>query len=168
MDELRLLPRILRIIHVIEDTFLGILLLGLICIAFAQIAGRLFLNIGFTGIDPILYHLVLWTGLLGAAVATREKEHINIDIITRFLPHGGKYITQTCTNLFSSIISLILAWAGYRFVIDEAAMETSIMNLIPAWMLQLVIPLAFTIMAARFLIHSIQNLVQFFGRKNPS
>ncbi len=167
MDEHSLIRRILRIIHGIEDVFLSMLLLGLICIAFAQIAGRLFFNLGFMGIDPVLYHLVLWTGLLGAAVATREKEHINIDIVTRFISHRGKHLIQAGTNLFSSIISLILGWAGYRFVLDEASIGTSIMNLIPAWIFQMVIPLAFIIMAVRFLIHSIQNIVSFFGKKKP-
>ena len=54
--------------------------------------------------------LVLWIALLGA-VATRENQHIKIDLLERFLPP----VASTCGkySTFSSIICGLAAyWSG--------------------------------------------------------
>jgi len=152
----------LKILHRIENGIICILLGVLILFSFFQIAGRLLFGLGLSWADPVIYHLVLWTGLAGAAIATREKEHINIDIITRFLAPRLRHLVQFFTNIFSAVICIVLMDAGRRFVVDETLYGSPIVQGVPTWMFQVIIPLAFGIIAVRFLAHSILDLRRFF------
>ncbi len=159
---------LIRIVHHLENAVLCILFSVLILLAFIQIAGRLFFGWGFSWADPVIYHLVLWLGLLGAAMATRENEHITIDIVSRFMPERVKHGSQAIVNLFSSIICALLAWAGSKFVIEEAHIGTQFNSLMPLWIIQLIIPIAFGIISIRFLIYSIQHALSLGRYPNPT
>ncbi len=152
------IKQILRIIHRVEDSILCLLLGSMVLLAFMQISGRLFLKTGFSWADPIIYHLILWVGLVGAGIATREKEHINIDIVNRFLNPRQKMIVQVITNLFSSVICGILFWAAVTFVRDEHEMGTQILGKVPSWIFQIILPAAFFVIALRFLIIAGDNI----------
>jgi len=71
-----------RVEQTLLVTFLGFMIL----IAFLQIVLRNFFNTGLSGGDPLLRNLVLWIGFIGATLATREGKHINIDVVSRWLP----------------------------------------------------------------------------------
>ena len=71
-------------LHRFEDALLVILLSAMIALAGTQILLRNLLDTGFVWIDPMLRVLVLWLGLIGATVATRNDKHIQIDVLTRF------------------------------------------------------------------------------------
>ena len=55
-------------------------------VAAAQIIMRNLFGSGFIWGDDLVKVIVLWVGFLGAAYASRDAKHINIDIISRFLP----------------------------------------------------------------------------------
>jgi len=107
--------------------------------------------------DIFLRHLVLWVGFLGASLATRDEKHINIDLFTRFVPDRWRSIPNIIINLFSAVICWYLTEAAYTFVNDEKTYETIAFNDIPAWYLQVIIPIGFLLMAFRFLLLAIKN-----------
>ena len=80
------LARVLWCIHRIEDLLLVGLLLSMISIAFTQIVLRNGFDGGIAWADSLLRIMVLWIALIGALVASRDQRHINIDLISRFLP----------------------------------------------------------------------------------
>ncbi len=71
-------------LHRAEDALLVLLLSTMIVLASTQILLRNLFDSGFVWIDPLLRVLVLWLGLIGATVATRNNRHIRIDLLTRF------------------------------------------------------------------------------------
>ncbi|MDP6265026.1 MAG: TRAP transporter small permease subunit, partial [Pseudomonadales bacterium] len=75
-----------RVIHLIEDSALVISLLTMMTVAVVQIALRNFFDSGMFWADSFVRILVLWVALLGAMVATRENNHIKIDVLSRYLP----------------------------------------------------------------------------------
>ncbi|NVM57446.1 MAG: TRAP transporter small permease subunit, partial [Desulfobacterales bacterium] len=75
----------LRFFTRLEDTFLVSLLSFMIGLAFLQIVLRDFFSTGLLWADPLLKNLVIWVGLVGASIATREDKHITIDVIPRVL-----------------------------------------------------------------------------------
>ena len=77
--------RIDEILGKLEQILLGILLGTMIFIAFIQIALRNALSTGLAWGDGLVRNLVLWTGFIGAAVATREGKHISIDAVSRMV-----------------------------------------------------------------------------------
>ena len=151
------LKQLISHIHQLENWVLTFLIGALVVLSFVQISGRLFINRNFSGADQIIYHLVLWVALAGAMVATRNKEHITIDIINRFSNDLYRPYINLLTNLFSTFICLLLTWSSIRFIMDEIAYQSTIMENIPAWPFQLIMPIAFFIISTRFFIHFCQN-----------
>jgi len=61
--------------------------------------------------------------------------------------------------LVSSIVCLALAWHGMRFVLFEREDQAIAFASVPAWMCELIIPVAFGIMALRFFTGVLAQLV---------
>ena len=134
----------------VEDGILCLLLSAMIFIAFGQIALRNAFDFGVFWADPLLRNLVLWVGLLGAAAATRDDNHITIDILSRFLPPRHRAAARAVTNTFTTLVCAALARASFTFVRDEFTYGATLFGSVPIWIAQVVLPFAFTIMALRF------------------
>ena len=147
-----------EIIDRIEQTLLVILLSAMILIAFLQIALRNALATGLAWGDPLVRNLVLWVGFIGAALATREGKHINIDVFSRWLPSLGKTIVEVINHLFSFFICCLLCFAALKFIKNEAQMGSVIFSRVPAWIPQTILPITFGLMAFRFSLRSLKNL----------
>ena len=137
-----------------EDGTLVALVATLVLVASSQIVLRNLLSITLLWADPLIRHLVLWSGFVGAVVATRESRHIKIDFLFRFCTQRVRHAVQLVTHTCSSLVCLLLFWAAVGFVLDEQAYGQRGFLEIPLWSLQLIFPATFGIMAARFLVQS--------------
>ena len=157
------LGRVLRVIRHIEDGALIALLTAMIVIAISQIVMRNFLGTGIAWGDPLLRILVLWVGLAGAIVATRENHHISINVLAHLLPGRAQAIAQSLAALFTALICAIIAYHSARFVYSEFEVQTIAFASIPAWWCQVILPLAFGVMCLRFTALSFQHFNQSAG-----
>jgi TRAP-type C4-dicarboxylate transport system permease small subunit len=130
------------------------LLLGLlVALGFFQIVLRNFFHSGILWADPLMRHTVLWLGCLGAALATSRLRHINIDVFTRMLPDGIKPVRRFVVYLATAVAAFVLGVAALRLVFDEREYgEAAFLNL-DTWMLQIVLPFAFFLIAYRCLVN---------------
>jgi TRAP-type C4-dicarboxylate transport system permease small subunit len=135
----------------LEEGLLVVLLSAMILLASWQILMRNLYDSGLFWADPALRMLVLWLALLGAIAATRDDRHIRIDLFSRFLSVRGKAWVQAVNDLFSSLVCGLIAWHGGRLVYFEWQDGSQLFGGLPAWAGELIIPLGFGIMAARFL-----------------
>jgi C4-dicarboxylate transporter DctQ subunit len=101
--------------------------------------------------------LVLWIALLGAATATKEGRHINIDVISRVLPDRGRVAIRALTDFFSTFICLLLIQASLKFIRDEFQAGTLAFLNIPTWTATVIFPVAFGLIALRFAISGCRN-----------
>ena len=150
----------------VEQTLLVIFLGFIVLVAFLQIALR---NVFATGLDwgdALVRNLVLWIGFIGATLATKEGKHINIDVVSRWLPSLGKEIVTLITHLFSLVISCLLTYAAVKFIRNEVQMENMTFLNIPAWIPEMILPLTFVLMTFRFALRSLKNLSEM-GKTNP-
>ncbi|MEJ2722735.1 MAG: TRAP transporter small permease subunit [bacterium] len=67
----------------VEVGFIALLLFALIFFGCLQIVLRNFFHTGLIWADPLMRHIVLWLGCMGAVLATSRMRHISIDIFTR-------------------------------------------------------------------------------------
>ena len=67
----------------LEVGVITVLLIALVLLGCMQIVLRNFFHSGIIWADPLMRHLVLWLGCLGAALATTRVRHINIDVFSR-------------------------------------------------------------------------------------
>lgn len=134
----------------IEDGLLVGLLGAMIALAGGQIFLRNVFDSGLGWGDPLLRVMVLWLGLLGALAATRDDNHITIDVLSRFLPDQWKNLARVVTDLFSAVVCGLIAYHSGRFVGMEFDDNAVAFAGIPAWVCESVIPLGFGMMAVRF------------------
>jgi TRAP-type C4-dicarboxylate transport system permease small subunit len=143
---------IIRMLHKIEDSILVGLLLFMIGLAVTQIGLRNFFGTGIIWGDGLVRVLVLWTGLLGAMAASRADNHIRIDVIFRYLPPAAKRITNRMIHGFTALVCLVMTWHSARFVHMEMNDNMMAFAQVPAWMCEMIIPVAFGVMGIRYLI----------------
>lgn len=150
--------RLDEIIAQVEQLLVAVLLSLMIVVAFLQIVLR---NVFFTGLswgDPVVRYMVLWVGFIGASIATKEGRHINIDVLSRFVPGLGNILIQGIGYSFSSFVCGILTFAALKFIRNEAQIGGITFLGIPAWVPGLIIPGALGIMTMRFGLRSLKTL----------
>jgi len=147
----------LRFLQIMEDLLLGGLLIGMVLLATYQILLRNILDSGLIWGDEILRIMVLWIGLVGATVASRNRRQINIDILSKILPPHWQWWKDKATSLFTAVICLLLTWHTARFVHDEFTFgATAVAGIRSGWF-ELVIPVCFALIGLRYLVHVFDN-----------
>jgi TRAP-type C4-dicarboxylate transport system permease small subunit len=142
-------------LHRAEDALLVILLSSMIVLAGTQIFLRNFFDSGFVWIDPLLRILVLWLGLIGATVASRHNRHIRIDLLSRYFERNSHRLIQSVVGQVSAWTCLVIAWYGLDWIkLDYADGTTSFAGL-PAWVVEVIVPLAFALIGLRYFLRSI-------------
>jgi TRAP-type C4-dicarboxylate transport system permease small subunit len=147
-----------EIIDRVEETFLVILLSSMIVIAFLQIVLRNLFSTGLSWGDPLVRNLVLWIGFIGAALATREGKHININVVSQWVPNLGKVYIEFLTQLFSFVICGLLTLAALKFIKNEAQMGNVAFLDIPAWIPEIILPIIFGLMTLQFGFRSFKSI----------
>jgi TRAP-type C4-dicarboxylate transport system permease small subunit len=151
--------KIAEILAGIEKLAVAVCLGGMVALVLIQIILRNFYNSGIVGSDSLVKHLVLWVGFLGAGLATREKSHIRIDIASKVLPPKAKAVAQIFVDVFSITVCLGLVYAAYSFVsIEYEAEEVMPFLQVPVWIMELIIPAGFLIIALRFIMQLFENI----------
>ena len=157
-----------RLLRFFEDATLTGLLGGMIVLAVSQIALRNFADTGFQWADPLLRILVLWLGLVGAIAATRDGNHINIDLLSKYATGRWKSVASVITELFAAAVCGFVGWFSYEFVSGEAELGLVGTGNVPVWIYQAIIPAAFMLIAFRFVVHSIMHLVSLVRNENTA
>lgn len=151
-DEAGLLNTVERIGRLIENLALVVILSGMILLASGQILLRNVFSGGFAWADEALRLMVLWVAMLGAVVASREDRHISIDVLARVLPDVIKRWTIALVNAFTAAVSYTLAWFSWEFVAESRKYEDQLLNDLPAWLFQSILPVAFFLIGYRYSI----------------
>ena len=142
-------------LHRAEDALLVLLLSTMIVLASTQILLRNLLDSGFVWIDPLLRVLVLWLGLIGATVATRNNRHIRIDLLSKLFSRNTHRLIQSVIGQVSAWTCLVVAWYGFKWIqMDYVDGVTSFAG-VPAWLLEVIIPVTFALIGLRYLIMSV-------------
>jgi TRAP-type C4-dicarboxylate transport system permease small subunit len=132
-----------------EDAILVVLLSAMIALAGSQILLRNLFDASVMWGDPLLRVMVLWVGLLGAMAATRDDNHITVDILSRLLPPRAKMVGGLVTDLFTALVCGLIAYHAARFVLSEKADGGMAFASVPAWLCELILPVGFGVIAVR-------------------
>lgn len=150
--------RLLRLTGLIEDTLLVGMLGAMIVLTTAQIVLRNVFDGAIIWADPLLRVAVLWVGMIGAMVATRNDRQISIDAVSRFLPDLWKARMRVVTDLFTAVVSAVVAWSAFRLMIDDRAAGGLAIAKVPVWVCESILPVAFAVIALRYLLFAIKHL----------
>lgn len=134
-----------------EELVLCLLLGTMIVLACLQITLRTFFSGGLLWADPLLRYLVLWSGLLGASMATSRGEHIALDLASYLLPEKAQPLVQFACHFFALVTSGFLTWAAILFLKSEIEYGGPGLLDLPTWSWNLIFPLAFALISLRYL-----------------
>lgn len=140
-----------------EDALLLIILIGMILLAGIQIFLRNFLDSSLFWGDETLRMMVLWLTIAGGLAASRMDKHISIAVLDRFLPVTAQRIIKVIIDLFTAGICALFAWHSARFVMGSYEFGDTVIRNVPAWTMQIVLPIGFSLMAFRHLMLAIKR-----------
>lgn len=147
--------------------FLGSIVAGALVFVGCAIAVKLLLwafPSSVPGAQKFALGLMLWAGMLGAAVAAKERRHIVIDAVTKKLEGGDKRLFALLGGITSGLFCLFVAYLSGRQLAGEihdwatnegVGLYESLP--IPVWISTLAIPTAFVIMSARFIGYGVRD-----------
>ena len=136
--------------HQLEDSVLILLTFSLMLLSVTQIVLRNLFEITLLWADPLIRHLVLWSGLLGAGVATRQQRHLRIDAGLRILPLSLRPWAEGFGSSFACVLCAVLCWISIHFIHDERKFSGESDIGLPVWILQIIFPITFSLISFRF------------------
>ncbi|MCP4293568.1 MAG: TRAP transporter small permease [bacterium] len=142
----------------IEVGILGLMLLTLVSLGGLQIVLRNVFHSGVLWADPLMHHMVLWLGCLGAALATCKAQHINIDIFSRLLPSGMNAWRRSVVYGATAAATFMLGISSWKLVQDEKMFGEMAFSSVPVWVLQLILPIAFFMISYRSVVNLLIGL----------
>jgi TRAP-type C4-dicarboxylate transport system permease small subunit len=149
----RRLEAFFRFLQRLEEGVIALLLGSLVILGGTQIVLRNFFHSGLLWADPLMRHVVLWLGCLGAAAATSEVRQIHIDVLTRLLPERAKPARRVVVYTATAAAAFALGVAALRLVVDEHAFGDVAFGGLPIWILQTVLPLSLFLISYRTLFN---------------
>ncbi len=163
----RTLARFIRFLTWTENALLVGLLALMVVLASSKILFRHAIDFSAFGVDPLLRIMVLWIAMLGAVAASREGRHMAVDVIARWLPARAQSGIRALTDLFTLGVCLLLAWEAWRFVASEREKNDLAFAQVPVWVTELILPVAFVLIALRYAVRCIHHLRQGLGIETP-
>lgn len=155
------------------NTLLGKFEIGMLCLIVAMMVGLALLKIvtryvlHHLGIewtlswsDRLLQHLTLWLCFFGAALASCERRHINIDILSRILSKPIMRFSAYLIDVISLIIVGILTYFGFGFLIEEQKSPATLIGPIPLWWAKAIIPIGFILIGIHLILQIFINLTE--------
>ena len=132
-----------------EDAVSALALTAMAVLPLFEIALRRAFGVGIPGSGPIVQHLVLWVGFLGAAIAARDGKLLALASGT-FFPEGRlRRGFDIFAAAVSSAVAALLAHGGVALLLTEREVGSTIGAGIPTWVAQIALPLGFALIALR-------------------
>lgn len=132
------------------------------CAAGYSWACGLFPN-GLIWSQPFALVLTLWVGFLGASMATKDNRHLKVEAVQRALPETLRRWSGLVSGLVTAGFCALLAFLAYRYVgyqredwLDADRLGALYDGIdIAKWQGSLVLPLAYGLMALRFVANGV-------------
>ena len=148
-----LLERLDRAGRYAENIALVVLLGSIMLLAVGQILLREVFGTGFVWGDEAIKLMVLWLAMVGSIAAARDDRHIRIDALSHVLPDVAVRLTRILVAAFAAVVCAVVAWQAYRYLELEIEFEDTVLIDWPAWIVHVIVPLSFALVAYRFLVH---------------
>ncbi len=136
-----------------EDALLVLPLLALVAFPLIEIVLRRF-HTGISGATSFVQHFTLIVGMFGGAIAAREGRLLSFSTLASFFKGRLKSAALIISSGTGAAISAILCAASFRFVLTEKSSGDVLAYGIPLWIIQLVLPLGFGLIAIRMIGHA--------------
>lgn len=148
-----LIERTISVLKSLESALLVVILTAMIVVAGYQVVARNFFDAGILWGDSLVRVLVLWLTFVGATIASRNDEHIRIDLLGRLFSESWQKHSRRFAHLFTCLITGVFAWYSLQFVMLDYADGIVAFAGVPAWLCESVMPLGAAVISLRYFLH---------------
>jgi tripartite ATP-independent transporter DctM subunit len=134
-----------------ENWLVTIVLFAMVVLPLAEIVLRR-LNIPelfISNASGIEQHLTLIVGMLGGAIAARDQRLLTLSSLTTVLKGRWKSVAAVLSGATAVAVSVFLCVAACKFIVIEREAPKVLAYGIPMWVVQLVLPAGFVLVALR-------------------
>ncbi len=139
---------------------MAILIGGMVALISLQVGFRYLLNQPLTWSEEVARHLMIWSALLGAAVAYRRKGHLGMDVIVMLFSPQWKRIVEGIVHLLSIGFFGLILLNGIPLV-QKTMSQLSSAILIPMGYIYAALPVG----SAFLLLFALEKLLGFYQRE---
>ncbi len=139
---------------------MAILIGGMVALISLQVGFRYLLNQPLTWSEEVARHLMIWSALLGAAVAYRRKGHLGMDVIVMLFSPQWKRIVEGIVHLLSIGFFGLILLNGIPMV-QKTMSQLSSAILIPMGYIYAALPVG----SAFLLLFALEKLLGFYQRE---
>jgi C4-dicarboxylate transporter DctM subunit len=132
-----------------EDVILAITLGLMMLLPILEIVLRKAISQGISNSPAIVQHLALVAAMVGAAIAARDNRLLALGTLEAFIKPTWRPISRFIARAVAVAITVMLCWASVQFVRDERASASELVYGIPVWIVQLILPIGFALIAWR-------------------
>lgn len=106
--------------------------------------------------DRIPKYCTLVIAMIGAALASRQGNHIAIDIVNRFAPPRLAQWSRAIADASITLICMYLSYASFEFLLGEVEAGAKELEVLPTWVIAAFIVWGFAFCAFRFALRAIR------------
>jgi C4-dicarboxylate transporter, DctM subunit len=137
-----------------ENLLLVIPLAAMLLLPVAEIVLRTVFKTGISGSSAIVQHLTLIVGMLGGAIAARDRRLLALSPVQTLLKGRARTAAQLFSSGFAAAITFFLFLASLQYVLGMRPLGKTLVYGIPTWVIQLVLPIGFGLVLLRLLWHA--------------
>tara|TARA_B100001964_G_scaffold76167_1_gene86368 strand:- start:55 stop:1869 length:1815 start_codon:yes stop_codon:yes gene_type:complete len=140
-----------------EDVLAISVFFAITFLPFYDIIARIFELNSIPASQIIIQHLTLWTGFLGAVLATRQNKLLALTRKPLFVSDEHFDFGRWISKSVSLIILCALIWGSIQLIKTEFLFPIDIAPHIPRWVAQIIMPVGFIFIALEVILRSGQN-----------
>ena len=122
-------------------------------------------------VETVQRRAVLWIALIAGSLATRQRKHIAIEALEKFLKGGVRRAATGFVAAGSFAMVVYLALASGRYAFDPAGRQEAFLTfyesgvVVREWWIKLILPIGFTLIAWRLFLFLLESLA---GEAKPA
>src|SRR5512139_3627695 len=152
-SDLSALPRFNRLLIQGENLVVVVPLIAMVLLPVTEILLRIVFKTGISGSSSIVQHLTLIVGMLGGAVAARDRRLLALSPVQALLQGRARTAAQIFTSGLAAAITFFLCFASLQYVLEMRPLGKILVYGIPVWVIQLILPLGFGLVLLRLIWH---------------
>jgi len=132
-----------------ENLVLTFMLAAMVLLPLLEILLRKVFQTGLSGSTQFVQHLTLIVGMLGGAIAAREGRLLSVGSLDMLIKGRARLLARGVSHSVAGVVAVFLVVATLQFVQAEKGAGKTMAYGIPAWVIQLVLPIGFALVAIR-------------------
>lgn len=144
----------MRFLNQLDDWLAKLFTVAIVVITVVAVFMRYILNNPLQWVEEVLIALYIWSIMIGAASAMKNRGHVSIDAFVTLLPVGAQRWVQRFNDVVSIVVLATFGWLGLQLALLSGDKITPILG-IPYMYLDLAVPFGAFWMVLYLLVHLI-------------